>query len=69
MAQAVHEPETHDRNIAQAQDAAPDYENETAPIHYDIKEYFGAGQTFLAGLLGVIALAGGIIAGLLFANN
>jgi|GEM_PF-5110691 len=69
MAQAVHEPETQHRDTAASHDAAHDYGDEKAPTHYDIKEYFGAGQTFLAGLLGVIALAGGIIAGLIWTNN
>ncbi|MCK9520429.1 MAG: hypothetical protein M0R74_15605 [Dehalococcoidia bacterium] len=69
MAHAVQQPESH--SLPDVADAhAEEYDTrEQAPVHYEIKEYFGSTQTFIAGLMGVVAIAGGIIFGLVLANN
>lgn len=69
MAHAVHEPETHELPHAADAHAAHHDDPNTAPMHHDIKEYFGTGQTVIAGALGLVAIAAGIIFGLIFTNS
>lgn len=40
-----------------------------APMHHEIQENFSGGQVMFAVLMAVIAIAGGLIAGLTIVNN
>lgn len=47
-------------------DAADD---DVSPARYDVRFNFSEFQVFMAGFLAVVAVAGGIIAGLVFTNT
>lgn len=70
MAHAIHEdapPATHEPG-ADAHHGQPD-DPGAAPMHQDIKESFSNAQVAYVTLLGLVAAVGGIVFGLILAND
>jgi len=67
MAQLVTDERQPAEEILEHADA--EVEPDTSPMRYDVRYHFSEFQVFLAGFLGVAAIAAGIVCGLAFANN